>query len=326
MLKSGLLGLIGHTPLIRAERLSERLGRDILLKMEALMPGGSVKDRTALALVLDAEERGALPRAPAGGGLIVEGTAGNTGIGFALVARARGHRALIVMPDNQSPEKYDVLRALGAELMTVPAVPFANQNHFYHTAKRVAAERNGCWMDQFENPANWRTHFATTGPEIWGQSEQRLDAFVMSAGTGGTIGGVTKFLKSQRAEIRTVLADPFGSGLFEFVKNGVIKSEGSSITEGIGIMRLTENFKQAVLDDAVRVADQDLVRQAHQLLADEGLWIGSSSALNVAAAVEVAKALPAGARVATVVCDGGNRYAQRLFNPEWLSNKGLTAT
>lgn len=319
MIADGLLGTIGQTALVCLPKLSQLLGREILVKMELLNPGGSVKDRAARAMVLDAERSGALKP----GGIIVEGTAGNTGIGLAMVARARGHRVLIVMPDNQSAEKYEILAGLGAEVRTVPAVPFANQNHFYHTAQRVAAEVSGCWMNQFENPANWRTHYDTTGPEIWDACEGKLDALTMASGTGGTIGGTSKFLKEKLPAIKVVLADPSGSGLYEFVKHGVMKSEGSSVTEGIGIMRVTENFKVARIDDALRVSDQQMVDMAHWLLREEGMWVGSSSALNIAAAVETAKSLPRGSRIVTIACDGGARYQKRLFNDTWLVEKNL---
>lgn len=319
MIAEGLLGTIGQTALVRLPKLSQTIDREILVKMELLNPGGSVKDRAARAMVLDAEQSGALQP----GGIIVEGTAGNTGIGLAMVARARGHRVLIVMPDNQSAEKYEILAGLGAEVRTVPAVPFANQNHFYHTAQRVAAEVSGCWMNQFENPANWRTHYETTGPEIWDACEGKLDALAMSSGTGGTLGGTSKFLKEKLPTLKVMLADPGGSGLYEYVKNGVMKSEGSSVTEGIGIMRVTENFKVARIDDAMRVTDQQMVDMAHWLLREEGMWVGSSSALNIAAAVETAKSLARGARVVTIACDGGARYQKRLFNDAWLSEKSL---
>ncbi len=320
-IRQGIPGAVGATPLVRLNRLSDALGRDVLCKAEHLNPGGSVKDRAAKYMIAAAEKSGALKP----GGIIVEGTAGNTGIGLAMLALARGYRAIIVMPDNQSPEKYTVLRALQAEVRAVKATKFADPNHFYHTAKRVAQEVEGAiWTDQFENPANAQSHYETTGPEIWRQTAGKVDAFVMSSGTGGTIGGTSSFLKEKKPELRVVLADPPGSGLYSFVKSGEIKSEGDSITEGIGIMRITHNFARAKVDDAIRIVDKSVVEMAHWLLKNEGLFVGSSSALNIWAASRVARDLPAGATVVTVACDGGQRYQSRLFDEQWLSGKNLT--
>jgi cysteine synthase A len=319
-IRSGVAGAVGETPLVFLGKLSAALGRQIFCKAEHLNPGGSVKDRAAKFMIEAAEASGVLKP----GGTIVEGTAANTGIGLAMLALAKGYRAVIVMPDNQSPEKYAALNALRAEVRAVPATKFADPNHFYHTAKRLASELPGAvWTDQFENTANAQAHYETTGPEIWADTEGRLDAFVMSAGTGGTIGGTSRFLKERDANIRVVLADPFGSGLYQYVKTGVIKSEGSSITEGIGIMRITANFAQARVDDAIQVPDAKMVETAAWLLEHEGLFVGSSSALNVSAAARVALTLPKGARVVTILCDGGQRYQSRLFDETWLREKGL---
>jgi len=321
-IREGIIGAVGNTPMIRLNRLSEALGREVLCKAEHLNPGGSVKDRAAKFMIEAAEKTGALKP----GGTIVEGTAGNTGIGLAMLALARGYRAVIVMPDNQSPEKYAALRALRADVRTVKATKFADPNHFYHTAKRLAQALEGVWTDQFENPANAQAHYETTGPEIWRQVEGRIDAFVMSSGTGGTLGGISSFLKTKASGLQVVLADPPGSGLFSYIKTGEIKTEGNSITEGIGIMRVTQNFSRAKVDDAIRVVDQNVVEMAHWLLQNEGLFAGSSSSLNVWAAACVARDLPRGARVVTVVCDGGQRYQSRLYDESWLSEKSLTPT
>ncbi len=317
----GVFGAVGNTPLIKLSALSSTLGREIFAKAEHLNPAGSIKDRAAKWMILDAERRGALKP----GGIIVEGTAGNTGIGLALLALARGYRALIVMPDNQAPEKYDLLRALRAEVRAVPATKFADSAHFYHTAKRLAEEIPGAfWANQFENPANAQAHYESTGPEIFAALEGQIDALVLSSGTGGTIGGVSRYLKERRPEVRVVLADPMGSGLYSYVKTGKIESQGSSVTEGIGIMRLTENYRQAKIDDALQVPDSKMVEMVHWLLVNEGLFVGSSAGLNVWAAAIVAQSLPSGARVATFICDGGQRYQSRLFDERWLAEKGLT--
>ncbi len=317
---AGIAGSVGQTPLILLKRLSDSLGREILCKAEHLNPGGSVKDRAAKFMIEAAEQAGALRP----GGTIIEGTAGNTGIGLAMLALARGYRAIIVMPDNQSPEKYTALRALRAEVRTVKATKFSNPNHFYHTAKRLGQElADAVWTDQFENPANSQAHYVTTGPEIWRQTEGRIDALVMSSGTGGTLGGTSCFLKEQKPTIRVVLADPPGSGLYSYIKTGEMKTEGDSITEGIGIMRVTQNFARGKVDDAIRVHDKNVVEMAHWLLEKEGLFAGSSSALNVWAAARLARDLPRGARVVTFVCDGGQRYQSRLFDETWLAEKGL---
>ena len=315
-----LFAAIGNTPLIRLPKLSAAIGRTVLGKAEFLNPGGSVKDRAAKFIIEDAEEQGRL----AAGGTIVEGTAGNTGIALAMLGNAHGYRTIIVTPDDQSAEKIDLLRALGADVRIVPAVPFTNPENYYHVARRIAEVTPGAlWADQFKNLANSRGHYLTTGPEIWEACGGELDAFVASAGTGGTFAGVSRALKERRTRIHTVLADPLGSSLFSYIKEGTLDTLGDSVSEGIGIKRITENFRTAVADDAVRVDDQTMVEMAHYLEREEGLLLGGSAALNVAAAARVAQTLPPGSTVATVLCDGGGRYLSRLYSAGWLSENGL---
>jgi cysteine synthase A len=318
---AGFVGAIGNTPLLRLKGASEQTGCEILGKAEFMNPGGSVKDRAASAIVLRAEERGEL----APGGVVVEGTAGNTGIGLAHVCNARGYRCVIVMPDNQSPEKYRLLEMLGAEVQRVPAVPYSNPNQYQKVAQRLAASLPGAiWANQFDNTANRDVHAATTGPEIWEQTGGRLDAFVAASGTGGTFAGVAEYLKSRRTGVRCVLADPPGSSLYAFVKSGTLAATGGgSITEGIGIGRITANLSGAPIDDAVHVEDADTVRTVYRLLREEGLLLGSTSGINVAAAVRVARELGPGHTIVTVLCDGGAKYQSRLFNRAWLEDKGL---
>jgi len=320
---AGFVGALGNTPLIRLERMSEETGCEILGKAEFMNPGGSVKDRAAAAIIADAERRGQLRS----GGIVVEGTAGNTGIGLAHVCNARGYRCVIVMPDNQSPEKYRLLETLGAEVHKVPVVPYSNPNQYQKVAQRLAASLpNAVWSNQFDNTANRDTHAATTGPEIWAQTGGRIDAFVAATGTGGTLAGVARFLKSQSRAVRCVLADPPGSSLYEYFRSGTLKATGSgSITEGIGIGRITANLKDAPIDGAVLVPDADTVRCVYRLLYEEGLFLGSTSGINVAAALQVARELGPGATVVTVLCDGGAKYQSRLFNRAWLEEKGLAA-
>ena len=314
---------VGRTPLIRLRRVSDETGCEILGKAEFMNPGGSVKDRAARGIVLDAEQRGLLKP----GGTVVEGTAGNTGIGLAHVCNARGYRCVIVMPDNQSPEKYAVIEALGAEVHRVKAVPYSDPNHYQKAAGRMAQELpNAIWSNQFDNTANRRAHVETTGPEIWQQTDGRIDAFVSASGTGGTLAGVSEYLKSRNPSVRTVLADPPGSSLYEFIRHGVLKATGSgSITEGIGIGRITANMQDAPIDDAVHVEDADTVRYVYRLLREEGLFVSGTSGLNVAAAVRVARDLGPGHTVVTVLCDTGSKYLTRLFNRDWLAQKGLLA-
>jgi cysteine synthase len=313
-----VLQAIGKTPLITLPRLSALVGRTILGKCEFMNPGGSVKDRAALRMVRDAEASGKL----AVGGTLVEGTAGNTGIGLAMVARALGYRCVLVVPSTQSPEKIDLLRALGAELELVPAVPFADQRHFYHTAKRRAEELFAVWCNQFENEGNWRAHYDDTAVEICSQAGQ-LDGFICSAGTGGTIGGITRYLAEHAPQVVCGLVDPDGSSLLSHVTAGTLDASGSSEIEGIGIRRITQNFAQAKISRGYRGTDTEAVAMAHWLRSHEGVFIGMSAAINVVGAVKLARDLPAGARVATILCDGGARGLSRLYNDAWLAEKGL---
>ena len=317
----GFVGAIGNTPLIELPKLSAALGRTILGKCEFLNPGGSVKDRAARGIIEDFEQRGLLEP----GGTVVEGTAGNTGIGLALVGNARGYRTVIVMPDDQAEEKYALLRTYGAELHVVEAAPFTNEaKNYYHVARRIAESIPGAvWANQFENTANRDAHERTTGPEIYAQAGSGLTAFIAAAGTGGTIAGVGRALRKRDPRIRIVLADPYGSALFNYVKHGKLEAEGDSNAEGIGIKRVTANFREAPVDDAVRVDDRTMVEMAHWLLREEGLFVGGSAALNVAAAARYAATLPGGSRVVTVLCDGGDRYRSRLYNAAWLEENDV---
>jgi len=316
-----LFAAIGNTPLIRLPKLSAAIERTILGKAEFLNPGGSVKDRAAKFIIEDAERRGALEA----GSTIVEGTAGNTGIALAMLGNARGYGTIIVTPDDQSQEKFDLLRALGADVRVVPAVPYANPENYYHVARGIAQSiPGGFWADQFNNPANAQGHYDTTGPEIWKACDGEIDAFVASAGTGGTFGGVSSYLKERDARIRTVVADPLGSSLYCYVKDGTLETTGDSISEGIGIKRVTENFRIAAADDAIRIDDETMVEMAHYLVHHEGLLLGGSAALNVAAAARIARTLPKGSMVVTVLCDGGGRYLSRLYDARWLAEHGLT--
>jgi len=320
-IKNGFIGAIGNTPLIRLNSFSEETGCEILGKAEFLNPGGSVKDRAALYIIQDAEARGLLKP----GGTVVEGTAGNTGIGLAHICNAKGYKCLIVIPDTQSQEKIDALRTLGAEVRTVPALPYKDPNNYVRLSGRLAAEiPNAIWANQFDNLANRQSHYETTGPEIWQQTNGKVDAWVTATGTGGTFAGVAMYLKEQNPQIKNVLADPMGSGLYSYVKTGEPKSEGSSITEGIGNSRVTANMENVPIDDALQVTDQEAVRVVYQLLRKDGLFMGGSVGINVGAAVALAKQLGAGHTIVTILCDGGARYQSRLFNPEWLATKGLS--
>src|SRR5262245_49935412 len=323
-IRNGLAEAIGNTPLIRLNHFSEQTGCEILGKAEFMNPGGSVKDRAARAIVDDAESSGRLLP----GGTVVEGTAGNTGIGFAHVCNARGYKLVIVMPDNQSPEKYQIIETLGAEVLRVKAVPYSDPNHYQKVACRLAEEIPGAiWGNQFDNTANRDTHERTTGPEIWEQTEGRLDAFVTATGTGGTLGGVSRFLARQTnhrgKKPLSLLADPQGSSLYHFVREGELKATGpGSITEGIGIGRVTANLEGAPLDDALHVTDVECVRTVYQLLREEGLFLGSTSGVNVAAALQLAKRLGPGHHIVTLLCDTGAKYQSRLVNRKWLGEKG----
>ncbi len=308
------------TPLLKIETLSKLTGCEIYGKAELLNVGGSVKDRAAYGIILEAEKQGLLKT----GGTIVEGTAGNTGIGLATLAAQKGYKCIIVMPNNQAQEKYQILNALGVELITVPPCPFADQNHFYHTARRIAEERGFFWANQFENIANMQSHYQTTGPEIWQQTEGKINAFISAAGTGGTIAGVSKFLKEKNTNIHVRLVDPMGSGLYSYVTHGEIKSTGSSITEGIGIMRLTANFREAKIDDAVQVNDDEMMSMLNHLAQHEGLLVGTSAALNVYAAYKYGlenknKKL----KIVTILCDSALRYTSKVFNPDFLKEKNI---
>ncbi|PIQ24124.1 cysteine synthase A [bacterium (Candidatus Blackallbacteria) CG17_big_fil_post_rev_8_21_14_2_50_48_46] len=315
--------LIGETPLLRVPSLSSLTGCEILIKCEYFNPGGSIKDRAAWNMVQEALESGALKP----GMTIIEGTAGNTGIGLAIAAKAVGCQMRVVMPKGQTPEKERMIALHGAELHLVDAVPFANQNHFYHTARRIAeADPNQYWWaNQFENLGNFRAHYQGTGPEIWSQTEGRIDALVSAAGTGGTIGGTSAYLKEQDANIQVILADPEGSGLCQYVKTGEFKSSGSSLTEGIGIMRLVANFAKARVDQALTITDQELVSVAHYVRLQDALVLGSSSALNLAAALQTALRMGPGHRIVTFACDLGERSFSKLYQAEFLASKNLNA-
>jgi cysteine synthase A len=323
--RRGFVDLIGNTPLVRLRRASQETGCEILAKCEFMNPGGSVKDRAALYIVRDAERRGELRP----GGVIVEGTAGNTGIGLALVGNALGYRTVIVMPETQSQEKKDMLRLCGAELRLVPAVPYKDPGNYVRLSGRLAeelaaSEPNGAiWANQFDNVANRRAHIEGTGPEIWRQTGGKLDAFVASVGTGGTLAGVAMALKERNRNIKTVLADPMGSALYHYYAHGELKSEGNSITEGIGQGRVTKNLEGAPIDEALQVTDEDALPVIFELLRDEGLVVGGSSGINVAGALEVARQLGPGHTIVTVLCDYGTRYQSKLFNPEFLRSKNL---
>jgi cysteine synthase A len=316
-----LIDAIGKTPLIEIPSLSKATKCRILLKCEHLNPGGSIKDRAAKSMILKARSRGELRP----GMTIVEGTAGNTGIGLALVGRALGHSVTVVMPNNQSKEKERLIEFFGASLILVPACPFADQNHFYHTAKKIAAQNSDkyWWANQFENLDNHLAHYEETAPEIWSQAEGQIDYLVSSAGTGGTIAGCSKFLKEKNLHLKTILVDPDGSGLANFVRHGEFKSTGSSITEGIGIMRLVANFKEAKVDEAMNFNDQELVNMAYHLREHDALVLGSSSVLNVLGAYQLAKNCGPGKTIVTFCCDSGERNISRLYNPEFLSSNGL---
>ncbi|MDF8333332.1 cysteine synthase A [Novosphingobium cyanobacteriorum] len=314
------LSLIGNTPLVLLKGPSEAAGAEIYGKCEFANPGASVKDRAALWIVRDAEARGLLQP----GGTIVEGTAGNTGIGLALVANALGYKTVIVMPETQSREKMDTLRALRAELVLVPAAPFSNPGHFVHTSRRIAEETEGAiWANQFDNIANRRAHIESTAPEIWAQMEGRIDGFTCAAGTGGTIAGTGLGLKEFRDDITIALTDPHGAALYNYYANGELKPEGSSVAEGIGQGRITANLEGAPIDTQFRISDEEGLYWVTRLLAEEGLCLGLSSGINVAGAVALAKQLGKGSRVATILCDTGFRYLSSLYNPAWLEAKGL---
>jgi cysteine synthase A len=320
-IKNGFIGTVGNTPLIRLNSFSKETGCEILGKAEFLNPGGSVKDRAALYIIKEAEEKGLLKP----GGTVVEGTAGNTGIGLAHICNAKGYKCLIIIPDTQSQEKMDALRTLGAEVRPVPAVPYKDPNNYVRLSGRIASEmENAIWANQFDNLANRLAHYETTGKEIWEQTEGKIDAFTCATGTGGTYAGVSMFLKDQNPNVKTILADPMGSGLYSYAKTGEIKTEGSSITEGIGNSRVTANMEGAPIDDAIQIDDKEAIRVIYQLLRKDGLFMGGSVGINVGAAVAIAKKLGPGHTIVTILCDGGSRYQSRLYNQEWLAAKGLS--
>jgi cysteine synthase A len=324
-LRNGIIEAIGNTPLIKLERVSAATGCTILGKAEFMNPGQSVKDRAALFIIEDAVKRGELRP----GGAIVEGTAGNTGIGLALVGNAMGFRTVIVIPETQSQEKKDTLRLCGAELIEVPAVPYSNPNNYVKVSGRLAAElakteKNGViWANQFDNVANRQAHIDTTGPEIWQQTDGKVDGFVCAVGTGGTLAGVAMALKAKSNAVRIALADPMGAALYSYYTTGVLKSEGSSITEGIGQGRITKNLENAPIDTAYQIPDSEAVPIIFDLLEHEGLCLGGSSGINVAGAVRLAKELGPGHIIVTVLADYGTRYQSKLFNPQFLREKKL---
>lgn len=322
---ANIIDAIGRTPLIRLRKASELTGANIYGKAEFLNPGQSVKDRAALGMIRDAEKSGRLRP----GGLIVEGTAGNTGIGLAVVGNALGYRTVIVMPRTQSQEKKDAIRSLGARLVEVDAVPYANPNHYVKYSARLAEELakdepNGAiWANQFDNVANRNAHYETTGPEIWEQTGGKIDGFICAVGSGGTLGGVSLALKERNRNVQIGLADPGGASLFSYYKTGELKSEGTSITEGIGQSRITANLQDVVVDDAWRIDDADALRILFDLIKEEGMCLGGSSGINIAGAIAMARKLGPGSTVVTVLCDYGNRYLSKLYNGTFLKEKGL---
>jgi cysteine synthase A len=320
-IKNGFVGTVGNTPLIRLTSFSEDTGCEILAKAEFLNPGGSVKDRAALYIIEDAEKKGLLKP----GGTVVEGTAGNTGIGLAHICNAKGYKCLIIIPDTQSQEKMDAMRALGAEVRPVPAVPYKDPNNYVKLSGKIAAEmENAIWANQFDNLANRRAHYETTAAEIWAQTDGKIDGWVASTGTGGTFAGVAMYLKEKNPAIKCVVADPMGSGLYSYIKYKEIKLEGNSITEGIGNSRITANMEGAPADDAIQIDDKEALRVVYQLLRKDGLLMGGSTGINVGGAIALAKQMGPGHTIVTILCDSGSRYQSRIFNPEWLVSKGLS--
>ena len=322
---ASITDLIGNTPLIRLNRLSDETGCEILGKAEFMNPGGSIKDRAALSIVQSARASGALKP----GGTIVEGTAGNTGIGLALVGAALGHPVVIVIPRTQSDEKKQAIRSLGARLVEVDAAPFSSPNHFVHYSGRLAGELNASepngaiWSNQFDNLANREAHYATTGPEIWAQTDGKVDAFVSAIGSGGTIVGVSQYLRQQNPDIRIAIADPAGAAMFNWFTQGQMTSEGSSITEGIGVARITGNLEGFKPDHAYRIEDAEFLPILFDLVQHEGLSLGGSAGVNLAGAVRLARDLGPGNTIVTCLCDPGSRYASKLFNADFLRSKGL---
>jgi cysteine synthase len=322
---ANIIDAIGNTPLIRLRRASEITGCEIWGKAEFLNPGQSVKDRAALAIVKDAEQKGQLRP----GGVIVEGTAGNTGIGLALIGRAKGYRTVVVMPNTQSQEKKDAVLSLGAELVEVDPAPLASDGHYTKVSRRIAEERakiepsGAIWANQFDNIANRQGHIDTTGPEIWNDTQGKIDGFICAVGSGGTLGGVSMALKARNKNVVIGIADPGGASLYSYYKHGELKAEGNSITEGIGQSRITANLEGVVVDEAFRIHDVDWLPVLYSLIEEEGISVGGSSALNVLGAIALAKKLGPGKTVVTILCDYANRYTSKLFNPEFLRGKGL---
>ena len=317
-----IISLIGNTPLLTLKGPSQETGCAILGKAEFLNPGGSVKDRAALGIIEDAEKQGLLKP----GGIIVEGTAGNTGIGLAVVGAARGYKTIIVMPETQSREKMDTLRALGAELVLVPAAPYANPGHYVHTSRRIAGETPGAiWANQFDNVANRLAHIRTTAPEIWRQTKGRIDGFTCAVGTGGTLAGVALGLRAEKPDVTIALTDPEGAALFNWFAHGELKAEGSSVSEGIGQSRITGNLDGLHVDAQFRVPDAEGLAWVRRLNAEEGICLGLSSGINVAGAVRLARQMGPGHVIVTILCDSGLRYLSTIYNPDWLAAKGLAA-
>ncbi len=325
MIRDGFIDSIGNTPLIKLKKASEITGCTILGKAEFLNPGGSVKDRAAKYIIEDAEAKGLLKP----GGTVVEGTAGNTGIGLALVANAKGYKTVIVIPDSQSNEKKDMLRLCGADLREVPPAPYRDDNNYIKVSGRLADELaanepNGAvWANQFDNVANRDGHVVSTGPEIWQQTDGKIDGFTCAVGTGGTLAGVSIYLKQKNPNIVTAISDPMGASLYEYFKNGELKAEGTSITEGIGQSRITANLEDAPIDDAFQIPDEEALPIVFDLLKEEGLCLGGSSGINVAGAIKMGQQLGPGKTIVTLLCDSGTRYQSKLFNPEFLQEKDL---
>ncbi len=326
MFKDGFTELIGNTPLVKLQAASKATGATILGKCEFMNPGGSIKDRAALAIINEAERSGALKS----GGIIVEGTAGNTGIGLSLVARARGYRALIVIPNNQAQEKKDMIRLAGGELVEVPPAPYRDQNNYVHVSRRLAEEKQAehpdktvIWANQFDNVANREGHRRTTGTEIWQQTNGKIDGFICAVGSGGTLVGTADYLREQNPNVKIGLADPPGAALYSHYTNGVLQSEGSSITEGIGQGRITANLEGFSPDYAYQIPDEEMLEIVFALAKDEGLCLGSSSGVNVAGAIRLARDLGPNSLIVTILCDSGQRYMSKLFNTEFLTEKGL---
>ncbi len=325
-IRDGIVETIGHTPLIKLKRASDATGCTILGKAEFMNPGGSVKDRAGRQMILEAEERAELRP----GGLVVEATAGNTGIGLAVVANARGYRTIIVIPETQSQEKKDTLRLYGAELVEVPALPYSNPNNYQHVGRRLAeqlkkTEKNGCiFADQWNNLDNSKAHYVSTGPEIWEQTQGKVDGFICAIGSGGTVAGVSRYLKEKNRQVVIGVADPRGAAMYNYFVHGEVKStEGGSITEGIGLGRLTAIVKEMIVDKAYLIEDAEAVPLIFDLLEHEGLCLGGSTGINVAGAMRLAKELGPGKTIVTVLADGGARYQSKLFNPDFLRSRNL---